>query len=195
MSALRPILEDFDIGADSAAAGVDVHTQKIKAAAYEEGFAAGKAMEAAQIEDDNAFFAQAASQLQVALSDLPTKLNMQLGEALVSVLQKVLPALSSKGFAQETATAILTHADVSNPGAVIVKVSEARVEQLTAALAEQGADKTVTIEIDPTLVGSTVSVFWKNAGLEMDIDQAVNASLASLENYLSQFKEEKTNDE
>jgi flagellar biosynthesis/type III secretory pathway protein FliH len=194
VSALKSLLEDFEAGGASLGSAGDIHTQQVKAMAYSEGYAAGVAAAEVKEQEGNDFFNMAATRLNDVLADLPNRLNEQLGEALVAVMQKVLPALAAEGFAQETAAAILKQTDLGNPGSVVVKASKDRIEQLTKAFAELGAEQSVTVEVDPALSGSTVTAFWKNAGLEMDIDMAVKESLGRLESFISQFREEKVNE-
>ncbi|MBL4620401.1 MAG: hypothetical protein JKX88_09940 [Marinicaulis sp.] len=194
MSALRLILEDFEVSGASPGAVGEVRSQQEQAAAYAEGYAAGTAAAAEKQQQDSDFFDTAAAQLNDVISNLPTHLNQQLGEALAAVMQKVLPALAEEGFAQESATAILKHTDLKQPGSVVVKVSKERAEQLTEAFVQRGFEQVVNIEVDPELTGSTIAVFWKNGGLEMDVDMAVQKSLECLENFVSQPKEEKTDE-
>ena len=73
-------------------------------------------------------------------------------------------------------------------------VSKERAEQLTEAFVKRGLEQAVDIEIDPEFTGSAIAVFWKNGGLEMDVDRAAQKSLECLENFMSQPKEEKTNE-
>jgi len=194
VSALKVILEDFEVSGLTVGVEGDVGSQKARAADYAEGFAAGAAAAAEKQQLDTAFFDATAAQLNKVLTDLPAELNQQLGEVLVTLIQKTLPVLAEKGFAQETATAVLNYADFGEPGTVIVKASKERAEQLTESFVRLGAENTVTIEVDPELSGSTVTAFWKHGGLEMDVDMAVRKSLECLECFASQSKEEKTNE-
>ncbi len=194
MSALRLILEDFEASGVSPGAAGGVRSQQVQAAAYAEGYAAGTAAAAEKQQQDSDFFDAAAAQMNDVISNLPAHLNQQLGEALVAVMQKVLPALSAAGFAQESATAILKHTDLKQPGSVVVKVSQERAEQLTEAFVKRGFEQAVNIEIDPEFTGSNIAVFWKSGGLEMDVEMAAQKSLECLETFISLPKEEKTDE-
>ena len=71
MSALRLILEDFEVGGASPGAAGGVRSQQAQAAAYAEGYAAGIAAAAEKQQQDSDFFDAAAAQLNDVLTNLP----------------------------------------------------------------------------------------------------------------------------
>lgn len=184
MSALRSLLENFDGG--EGAPENDIRTQQIKATAYAEGYAAGEAAATAKLASNNNLLELLASRIDGALNALPEKLNGQLGEALKTVLEKILPNLSQRGFAEEAAAAVMKYADFSNVGAVVIKTAEGRGQDLSKALADMGCEHPIKVETDPDLSDSTIVAEWRNGGFEIDIDAAAKHAIDSLERFTSQ---------
>lgn len=190
MSALNSILENFepvDAGANDEG---DVRSQQLKAAAYAEGFSAGEAAAKTKHDAESAFFAEAADQISQALGAMPQRLNEQLAEALSAIMHKTLPTLAAKGFADEVTAAVIEQVNTENCGSLVIKTSEERLADLTAAFEAFGDDQSVRVEADPAFSGSMVAASWESAGLDMDVEAVAQSVLEALDKYLSQFRKE-----
>lgn len=183
MSALRAILEDFDRGGVSHEN--EVRAQQLKAAAYAEGFAAAEAAAAARQASEQAILTAFAERVDEILANLPVTLGEQFCEALKTVLEKALPALSEKGFAGEVAASVMKYADFSNTGRIVVKAPESRVAEIKAAFSELNGGKGIIVEADPDLAGAAVTAAWENGGLDIDVDAFVALAIKSLGNYVT----------
>jgi len=194
VNALSSILENFEPSANVDGAE-DVRSQQLKAAAYAEGVAAGKATAAAEYEAERVFLERAIEQVGQVLNAVPDQINGQIGEALGAILHKTLPTLAEKGFADEAVGAVLKNIDTNDCGSIVVTTSAENVDSLKEIFASLEQGEHVQVESDPTFKGAMVAANWNSAGLTMNVDAAVSQLLEIFDSFVSHPKKENNHDE
>ncbi len=189
MTALAAILENFD-GAAGSRNTSDVRVQQMKAAAYEEGYAAGLAAEAANAQERAELIAAVSASVDAMLKEMQEKLNAELCATLHAILEKTLPALSERGFAAEASSAIMKHVSSGENGPVVVRTGENSAKELSKLFADIEAAHPVSIEADPSLGEGAVTADWAFGGFTFDIEKAVECSLETLKKYAGETIEE-----
>lgn len=184
MSALGAILERFD--APDLDGGEDAHTQQLKAAAYAAGYAAGEGAATAQTTADVALLDRLTAALDKALADMSGQLNAQLADALSTVIQKTLPAISEKGFAIEFASTVMEQVNFSTGVQLSVRAAPDRVQTIEAAFADFANRKAITIEPDQSLSDDAVVAQWGDAGFEFKPQAAIDRIVDALDQCVSQ---------
>ena len=188
MSALRAILEDFEGAAAPAAEGEAVHIQQMKAGAYAEGYAAGEAAATARRGADDEFLQHAMRSLDKAFDAMSANMQAEFCEALRAVIEKVFPSLAEAGFADAAAAAVLKAAHFGDGEGIVVRAAPNRKAVLEQAFSAYGAGKTASVEADPDLGDLAVTAEWRDAGVEVDFEAAIQQSLAALETTVQQLK-------
>ena len=187
MSALRAILEDFEGGA-APEEGETVHVQQMKAAAYAEGYAAGEAAAIARRDADDEFLQHAMRSLDKAFDAMSANMQAEFCEALRSVVEKVFPSLAEAGFADAAAAAVLEAAHFGDGAGIVVKAAPNRTAALERAFAAYGAERAASVEADPKLGDLAATAEWRDAGVEVDFEAAIQQALAALETTVQQLK-------
>jgi len=184
MSAFSAILERFD--APDFGAGDDARTQQLKAAAYSAGYAAGEAAAAAQAKSDADLLVHLKAALDGALAGMPGELNAQLAAALRAVIQKTLPAIAEKGFAEEFAASVIKHVDFSKGVRLSVRAAPGRMNTLETAFATFKNRVSISFEEDAALPDDAVVAQWKDSGFEFNAQAAIDEIVKALELCISQ---------
>ena len=124
MSALSAILEDFE-PASTANGGESVFSQRLKAAAYAEGFAAGEAAAMAKVENNNTYLESVANDLQKVLEEED---NRQMDHFLKRAFETLKSAgikknqieIKTRVWGHDVCSAILEEADSGRHGTIMV---------------------------------------------------------------------------
>ncbi|MBT8473298.1 MAG: hypothetical protein HKN14_13050 [Marinicaulis sp.] len=190
MSEVSVKLDQFDdpalpVGGDEQ----DVFTQRIKAEAYAEGFAAGEARANTQQENDLKFLNGVSDAIATCVDSFPAQIDARICDALRVLLETAFPKISEHGFAVEAVGAIKQAIVVSNKPTINVNVSPDRVPLLVEMLGREKLSESVKLSPDPSKTKSQATIEWSNAGFDMDIDKTCEHLLDMLERIVQNYNE------
>lgn len=192
MTVANIILDNFDDaeGASAGAATAAVREEELRAAAYDEGFAAGERHGKAEQEAENIFFREVGEQLTNAADNFEREASAQICQSLSVLLQAAFPRLSEAGLADEVAAMIREATENGNRPSLVVSAPEARCDALKDALAAQGVEDVAIVAAEDD--SARVSAEWHDAGVDIDIEKACDDIVAILERVTQRLRTEQS---
>ena len=211
MSALKAFLEDFErpsasgaasamlapVAPDSQSHAEEEARRKALDESYARGYAAGEAAAAEQARLDQSALDSAAAQLSTALDGLSADIKVQFCEALKTAVERVFPTLAEHGFADSCAAAVAKAAGLAGADAasqeggarVTLKAAPSQAGLLEEAFARLGEDGAIRIETDAGLADLEIRAVWDNAGLDLNIEEAIRQAGEALDHTIAQIKD------
>jgi|GEM_PF-3027537 len=193
MTGLSLVLERFDdaekVLSGAGGGGDSVREQQERATAYAEGYAAGEAATHSSSDKHAEVLKSITEALEEKVADFHHHANASLCDGLASIISKVFPALSEKGFAAEAASVLAQMQLGSGEFSISVKAAPDHIELLREAVADMCDSGHIVVEEDISLSDTKIIAQWEHGGVEFDTDEMIQQCLASLEKAAQQLRD------
>ena len=158
MNALTLVLDRFDEEDGAGASVPAVRVQQEKAAAYAEGFAAGKANEKNQHQHNQEYLGVVGEALTVAADNYADEIARQMSASLLSILTNTLPRLCETGFPDEVIREVQALIKVENAPSLVISAAQSRVPILEGYIASEKLERCVSIVADAEKTDQAVQI-------------------------------------
>ncbi len=169
--------------------GENIRGQQERALAYAEGFAAGEATARAKSDQNIQTLKSVTEALEEKVADFHRHADASLCDGVASIISKVFPALTEKGFAAEAAAELAQTQIGSGDFSISVKAAPDHIELLRETIADLCDSGRIVVEEDPNLSNTKVVAQWEGGGIEFDADEMIQQCMGQLEKAAQQLRE------